>query len=116
MIKEVEITVPVIKEHKKKVKFYVCDICGYENQNTSTFSHCCLCGRMICYKGWSGPSCTKDDPRDDGDYPGHYCQLCYDLKFLKYEAEYQTIVRTHDDALDALDAKIKKESLGETYA
>lgn len=116
MIKEVRITVPATKAHKKFVKFYVCDICGYQNHDSSTFSHCCLCGRMVCYKGWHESSCTKHDPREDGDYPAKYCTFCYDLKFGKYEAEYQTIVRTHDEALDALDAKIKKESLGETYA
>jgi hypothetical protein len=90
-----------IPEVKKIIKIIVCDFCESRSKYT-----CICCGRDICKKHMTAVY-------DFGDYPERYCKICYDLIFNKYKQERENIIKKHDNDIDSLDEKIKKESLDE---
>jgi hypothetical protein len=106
MKKEIEVKIPAQKEKTILKEQYVCDICGKSSQNP--MSKCILCGKDLCNGTFS--KCRLFDPRDYGDYPNKYCPRCYEIKFVKYEKEYQQIEKDYLNALDVLDYKIRRES------
>ncbi len=100
----------------------LCDICGKgidkseDNRYGSGNSECHLCGRDICRrmtKSYGSYTCYKLDPIDDWkDYRDKYCIKCFDLKFgEKYDAEYRKVIDEKYSKLEALDEKVKVESL-----
>lgn len=53
----------------------------------------------------------KNDPDEFGDYPDHYCSICFDIKYVKMKEEYEAIDWLHNNLLTKLEAQVKKESL-----
>ena len=105
MIKIIKVVVPAIQEKVVEKEVCVCDICG--NQGSTT--KCIICGRDICNGTFS--KCRKFDPEEIGDYPDKYCTICYSLKFDKYLKEREAIQEKSYDDLQAIDERIKLESL-----
>lgn len=110
--KQIVPAVPAKPEKKVEVITYICDTCSYENKSRQYFSQCSLCGRLVCKR--LQKSCCQSDPREWGDYPANFCPICYELKFKKYDKEYEDMIERHYNEIDALDEKIKKESLERT--
>ena len=100
--------VPAIPSREVDDTLYGCDICSHESKQKSSFTHCTLCGRLICrnYK-----TCIVNDRDDWGDYPAYYCKICADLKWDKYAAEYSAIYDEKCAKEEVLENKIKLESL-----
>lgn len=105
MKKLIEVTIPATKIAVKSKEVYICDICGKQHDTTI----CSSCGRDICYGGLN--KCCMDDPEETGDYPAHFCPICYNLKFVKYLDERTKLAEKYyaDDL--AIDARVKEESL-----
>jgi hypothetical protein len=105
----------VVKAHTVAVEKVYCDLCILEKKKKKVVAvnKCTLCNRDICNYWTSGSKGhTYADERDYGDYPSKYCAICHDLKFTgAYEEEYRVLDSEFDKALEALDRKIKKESL-----
>lgn len=105
--------VPAKPATKKRVEKIYCDVC--ERDCTMRYINCVLCGREVCKYDWQRKAaerqCMGTDERDYGDYPDKYCIICHDLKFGKYDKEYEDMQEQHYKAEEALDEKIKKESL-----
>lgn len=100
-----EIKIPAIPEKVVQKNVRVCDICEKEGSTVT----CVQCRRDACSNYYS--DCSTYDSRDHGDYPGRYCKICYQIKFVKYEEEYQGILREQEKKEKALDKKITEESL-----
>lgn len=103
------ITVPAIEEYTKVVITFGCDFCDHRNNSGSNFIECYSCCKMVCRKYVN--SCVWNDPHEIGDYPDKYCPFCYKLKYVKYKEEYNKIELDYEKKIEALDARVKKESL-----
>jgi hypothetical protein len=103
---------PAKPARTKKVEIYKCDFCeaaidkSLDNHYGSGASACRVCSRDVCRKclirifdDWS------DDPAD------HYCPVCNNLMFNVYMETRSDIEAKYHRAIEALDKKIKKESL-----
>jgi len=115
MIKEKTIKVKAVKAYTKKIKIFVCDLCGKEGKDSSSFKECFFCGRLICYSNYKG-CCAKFDKHymadyPIGDYPENYCKICYKLRFLKYDDDFKKMKSDYGDSMKNLEEKIKLESL-----
>lgn len=108
MRKEQEIIIPATKQRTRKVKTYVCDICGFETHAREKLTQCVLCKRDVCrYK----INCSNYDHTGWGDNPDDYCAKCYQLKYKKYAEEFKNIEDEYERKNDELTNKIKIESL-----
>lgn len=116
MKKEIEVTLPARKAvpaRKVTRELFYCDICNasidksQDNRYGSGGSKCTLCKREIC-RG----KCTLRDYPGGGDYSDNYCKFCYHLKFGKYQKDFDEIENESEQKENALDQKIKEESLG----
>ncbi len=112
MQKTIEQEVPA---STRKITIYVCDICGKEHRDTSygKMKQCGVCGRLTCgyYTIVKHEPCGHNDPDDSGDYPSWYCIHCYDLRYKKYGAEWDKLEKDYYEAREAIEKKVKEESL-----
>lgn len=101
----------------KTVVRYTCDVCGkaidrsLDNRYGSGMSKCSLCGRDVCRTQVEGKygqyTCFDFDPDEMGDYPDKYCIICFPL----YIPVRNALKEKHWKAEEALENKVKKESL-----
>ncbi len=103
------ITIPPIPQKTQEVSIYGCDVCGHESKQATSFKKCYLCGRLVC--NTYNDKCGGFDPRESGDYPDFYCNICFELKFKKYAQEYEDIENDYSNKLELLEKKIREESL-----
>lgn len=106
MKKEVMKILPAIKAKPKREvvkEVVVCDQCGTDS--SPRWSKCQLCKRDICY------DCRRYDPHETGDYPDHYCETCYGLRFSAYRDEFDRLWRDYNKKREQLKDKIRRESL-----
>lgn len=101
-----ETLVKATKAYKKKTEIFICDFC----KKQARVSTCVICKRDVCYGGYD-KSCVQFDPHEIGDYPDRYCPTCYDLRFVKYESEFEKIAEERVRTEDLLIEKIRKLSL-----
>lgn len=108
-----EIPASTIKAYKKEVKTYICDFCGYSIKSEGAIYTCSLCEKHACTGRAVGNAkhCMRWDPTEIGDYPDAFCPNCYNLKFGKYRSDLDKIENDYYNAKDALDERIKAESL-----
>jgi len=102
--------VPAVPAREVDDTLYGCDICGHESKQKDSFTHCDLCGRLIC-RPIRKDGCSVSDKDDWGDYPASFCKICAELKWGKYAAEAEAISEERYAKEEALEAKIKLESL-----
>jgi len=104
------VVVPAKPETTKEVVIYGCDFCDREHTEAGRFTRCCVCQRVVC-RGFID-SCYRNDPFETGDYPDHYCPVCYALRFGTHEKEYLAEEARYEHELELLDELVKNESLG----
>ena len=109
VIKKKIVEIPAKEAEIKEIIIWQCDCCDHESSDRNKFTQCILCKRIIC-RGWIN-SCKKHDPHELGDYPDHYCPICYKLKFEKYEKQFSDLESQYDSDIEDLLQWIKKESL-----
>ena len=103
---EVKVPAKTIKATTRKVESVYCDIDNVRIPRGSVYGQCTLCNRDVCQQH------TRRDPRDWGDYPARYCDICYRLKFEgKYNDIYDELQANLEREEAILERKIKKESL-----
>jgi len=101
-----DVVVEAQPTHIIKKEMYICDICGKERQYVTT---CVICGKHLCVG--TNERCYINDPDCFGDYPDHYCLICYDLRFKKYVKEIDQIELEADKKKELIIQRIKEESL-----
>lgn len=111
MITQEKVEVPAVKAHTKYVPIYICDICEYTSKTQANFRRCCLCDRLMCRSDMVRKGCSHDDPEEFGDYPDHYCSICYNLKYVKYIQERKDLEAEYDAKTEEIEERIKAESL-----
>lgn len=77
-----------------------CDICGDDcSPRKGDFwpKQCVKCKKDLCRN-----KCTVWDPRDDGDYPGAFCERCWDIgePFRQQQAQLE---EEHDERMEAIE-------------
>jgi hypothetical protein len=105
MLTTKEIKIPATPEHIIQKNVRTCDICGKEGNTVM----CVQCRRDACNSYYT--DCSTYDSRHHGDYPDRYCKICHEIKFVKYEEEYQEILKEQETKEKVLDKKITEESL-----
>lgn len=109
-MKRIEIVdIPAQKASTKQVTIYCCDLCEYESEDRRLFRTCCVCNRLVC--STLTRRCGHSDPYETGDYPDHYCKICYDLKYKKYDQDFSDIELNYEEEIEALTEKVREESL-----
>jgi len=106
-----KIKIPAQPEKTVEKTLYVCDLCGKESTQNTSFRTCSLCGRLVC-RGYDS-KCVEYDPEECGDYPDAYCKICYRLTFKKYQKLRTKLREKYEEEQEKLKQKIKKESLRE---
>lgn len=102
------VTTPAVPAQKKKVEVTVCDFCTTtvpDHGSYGWFPKCSICDRDTCRKH------NKVDPHNYDDYPDWYCEICYNLRYGKYQDEYLDMIDKHEREEQEFMEKLKKESL-----
>jgi hypothetical protein len=104
---EITKTIPATKATTIKIGKVLCDICladAAPGRYGGGGGVCQLCDRDVCAK-------HKRYDDDGSDYPDKYCAICYELKFKKYAKDYADVEAEYERQLNALEAKVRAESL-----
>lgn len=91
-----------MKKLKKIIlKRYIncCDICGNEAKHT-----CFMCGKDLCN------NCTIMESDEETDYPGKYCQSCWD-KGERFRNEIEKITKWYKDEVFGMKCLWKEKVL-----
>lgn len=106
MKKIIKTVVPATKKKIVEKTIYFCDICGKEGNVTE----CGICGRHCCdtiYKRCSKNFMSEMPPH----YPIPYCPICENLRFNKYNNQFDEIDTLAREKKDSILNIIKEESL-----